>query len=110
MRYYFLIATQNFLFNQEPLEEILRERIRHYKILRKELDFSLTTDLSFLDASNLISIKQQVIKPSIAIISLNPRFINWLKLRISYGIIGSFIHSGLVNKNNLIGFKNGSSQ
>ena len=101
-RYYFLIATQDFLLYQEPVEEILRERIRHYKILKKKIDFCLTTDLLFLNKSNLLHIKQQVVKPSAAIISANPKFINWLKLRIHYGITGSFISDQLVVNNNLI--------
>jgi len=93
VRYYFLVASQDFLFYQEPVEEILRERIKHYYTIDKDVDFGLTTDLDFLDTSDLSFIKKQLIKPSAAIISLNPKFIDWLKLRIHYGVIGSFISS-----------------
>lgn len=101
IRYYFLIASQDFLFSQEPVEEILRERIKHYNLVKKEIDFGLTTDLDFLDQSGLESIKKQLIKPSAAIISLNPKFINWLKLRIHYAVTGSFLSSSTKQYNSL---------
>lgn len=90
-RYYFLIASQDFLLYQEPIEEILRERLAHYHALNKKVDFCLTTNLFFLNLPDLASMKKTLTKPSVAIISLNPRFINWLKLRIQYGAKGSFV-------------------
>jgi len=101
VRYYFLVASQDFLFYQEPVEEILRERIKHYYTIDKDIDFGLTTDLDFLDAPDLYSIKKQLIKPSAAIISLNPKFIDWLKLRIHYAVTGSFISSSVRDYNKL---------
>ena len=101
VRYYFLIASQDFLFNQEPVEEILRERIEHYHALKKDIDFGLTTNLDFLNSPDLTIVKQQLIKPSAAIISLNPKFIDWLKLRIHYAIKGSFMSPVLHDYNNI---------
>lgn len=95
MRYYFLVASQDFLFYQEPIEEILRERIRHYKSIKKDIDFGFTTNLDFLDDPELNYIKENLIKPSAAVVSLNPKFIDWLKLRVQYGMKGSFISSSL---------------
>lgn len=100
-RYYFLVASKDFLFSQEPVEEILRERIKHYYSLKKEIDFGITTNLSFLNAPELAVVKKQIIKPSVAVISLNPKFIDWLKLRIHYAIKGSFISSSLQKCNQL---------
>lgn len=90
MRYYFIVVSQDFLFHQEPIEEIMRERINHYNALKKEIDFCVTKDLGFLVDNELSYIRQAVTKPSAAIISLNPRFIDWLKLRVQYGMKGSF--------------------
>jgi len=101
-RYYFLIASKDFLFFQEPIEEILRERIRHYLSINKNIDFCLTTDLDFLEASSLKPIKSNLVKPSAAIVSLNPKFINWLKLRVHYGITGSFISSSFEEQNSVL--------
>jgi len=101
VRYYFFVASQDFLFYQEPVEEILRERIKHYYSIDKDVDFGLTTNLDFLDASELEGIKMQLVKPSAAIISLNPQFIEWLKLRIHYGATGSFISSSIRDYNKL---------
>nr|YP_007878146.1 conserved hypothetical plastid protein [Calliarthron tuberculosum]AGA63757.1 conserved hypothetical plastid protein [Calliarthron tuberculosum] len=102
IRYYFLIATQDFFLRQEPIEEILRERIRHYNNLKKDIDFCLTTNLSFLNSPDLKIIKTQLIKPSAAIVSLNPKFIDWLKLRTNYAIKGSFMSLPLQMTNALI--------
>lgn len=102
MRYYFIIVSQDFLFYQEPIEEIIRERINHYSALRKEIDFFVITDLSLLGNSELQSMKQKMIKPSAAIISLNPKFIDWLQLRMQCGITGSFVSSSLARKNTLL--------
>lgn len=100
-RYYFLVTSRDFLFYQEPVEEILRERINHYNALNKEIDFCATTDLEFLNSPDLKFVRQQLIKPSAAIISLNPKFIDWLKLRIQYGIKGSFVSSSIKISNQL---------
>lgn len=92
-RYYFIVVSKDFLFHQEPIEEIIRERINHYNALKKEIDFCVTTKLEFLNSDTLEYVKHNLVKPSAAIISLNPRFIDWLKLRIQYGIKGSFVSS-----------------
>lgn len=101
-RYYFFIASQDFLFFQEPIEEILRERIRHYTSINKKIDFCLTKDLTFLDIPSLKPIRANLVKPSVAIVSLNPKFIDWLKLRVHYGITGSFTALSFQEKNRLI--------
>nr|YP_009541942.1 hypothetical protein [Neogoniolithon spectabile]AYR06151.1 hypothetical protein [Neogoniolithon spectabile] len=105
VRYYFLIATQSFLFEQEPIEEILRERVRHYQLLNKELDFSLTTNIDFLNQLDQQHIKNSFVSPAVAVISVNPRFINWLKLRMQYVLTGSFSTSNLIEFSNLIQLK-----
>ena len=102
IRYYFLVATQDFLLYQEPIEEIFRERIKHYKALKKDIDFALTTNLVFLNVPDLIEINSKLTKPAAAIISLNPKFIDWLKLRMHYAIKGTFVSSKIKLKNDLI--------
>lgn len=92
VRYYFFVASKDFLLYQEPIEEVLRERMRHYHTIKKNVDFFLTTNLDFLDS---LDIKNSLITPSAAIVSLNPQFITWLKLRVQYGIKGSFIGSSI---------------
>ena len=108
IRYYFLIATQNFLLKQEPIEEVLRERVRHYESLNKDLDFGITNNLSFLDQVDLEYIKKQILEPSVAIFSLNPKFIDWLRLRMQYVIVGSYLSPHLIKNNNLVYLKNSS--
>jgi hypothetical protein len=101
-RYYFLIASKDFLLYQEPIEEILRERIRHYDAIKKDIDFCFTTDLDFLDLPDLKEIKSRLVIPSAAILSLNPKFINWLKLRMNYGVTGSFTSTSFNKFGNII--------
>lgn len=102
IRYYFLLASKDFLLYQEPIEEILRERIRHYHTIKKNIDFCFTTNLDFLSFSDLQHIEKDLAIPSAAIISSNPKFIDWLKLRMQYGVKGTFVSSEISVLNNLI--------
>nr|AYR06359.1 hypothetical protein [Renouxia sp.] len=88
--YYFAVASQDFLLSEEPIEEILRERTNHYKSFNKRIDFWFVTDPLFLDASSMSQIRDQLLKPSAAVVSLNPKFIQWLKLRLVFVITGNF--------------------
>ena len=69
--YYFAIASQDFLLQEEPVEEILRERTQYYTIINKPIDFWLIKDPSFLkkNTQEIISIKKQLTKPTAAITS-----------------------------------------
>nr|AIA21234.1 hypothetical protein [Pyropia kanakaensis] len=88
--YYFALASQNFLLVQEPLEEVFRERVNYYQLNNKAIDFWLAPNPSFLEKPEMISFKTLVPNDAVAIISTNPVFINWLKLRIGYICIGQF--------------------
>lgn len=88
--YYFAIASQDFLLHEEPVEEVLRERIDHYQNSQRIIDFWLVMNPSFINAPEMIKIKKQLTKPSAAIISENKIFINWLKLRLGFVIVGEF--------------------
>ena len=101
-RYYFLLASKNFLLYQEPIEEILRERIRHYNAIKKTIDFYFTTNLDFLSSSDLKFRQEDLLNQHAAIVSLNPKFIDWLKLRIQYGIKGSFVSSDFSRVRNVL--------
>ena len=52
--YYFFAASENFLTVEEPIEEILKERMRNYKENKKEIDFWLLKNPSFLQTPNLL--------------------------------------------------------
>nr|BBI37156.1 Conserved hypothetical plastid protein [Palmaria palmata] len=88
--YYFAIASQDFLLKEEPVEEMLRERINHYKSIDKVIDFWLIVNPIFINAPEMRMIKKQLNKPSVAIISQNPVFITWLKLRLGFVSTGNF--------------------
>lgn len=88
--YYFVLASDRFLCQEEPLEEVLRERINHYKSQEKEVDFWLVRQPAFLEAPELKSYKDQCPQPAAAIISTNPQFITWLKLRLEFVLTGEF--------------------
>jgi Protein of unknown function (DUF2488) len=91
--YYFAIASQDFLLKEEPVEEILRERIEHYKSIDKAIDFWLIKNPAFLYKADMLTIQKQLLKPSAAIISTNSTFIDWLKLRLGFVRIGKFYAS-----------------
>ncbi|MEM1167928.1 MAG: MgPME-cyclase complex family protein [Cyanobacteria bacterium P01_H01_bin.35] len=88
--YYYLLASQKFLMEEEPLEEVFKERKRYYQEKEKEIDFWLVPQPAFLETPELASIKEKCPQPAAAIISTNPQFITWLKLRLESVITGEF--------------------
>ncbi|MBW4618864.1 MAG: DUF2488 family protein [Cyanosarcina radialis HA8281-LM2] len=88
--YYYLLASQHFLVEEEPLEEVLRERTRNYHEQEKEIDFWLVKQPAFLEAPAMADIKAKCPQPAAAIISTDRQFITWLKLRLEFVITGEF--------------------
>jgi hypothetical protein len=89
-KYYYILASQKFLLEEEPLEEVLRERTRDYQEKNKEIDFWLRKQPAFLETPELAEVKGKCPQLPVAIISTNPQFITWLKLRLEYVITGEF--------------------
>lgn len=88
--YYFAAASQRFLLEEEPFEEVIKERIRHYQEQEKEKDFWLIVQPAFLEAPELAEVKAKCPQPAAAVVSTNPTFITWLKLRLEYIATGEF--------------------
>lgn len=88
--YYYILASQRFLLEEEPLAEVLEERVRHYRETEKVVDFWLVKQPAFLDAPELADIKAKVPQPAATVVSTNSQFITWLKLRLEYVITGEF--------------------
>jgi len=88
--YYYAIASQRFLIDEEPLEEVLRERARHYQEQNQPIDFWLIKQPAFLQAPELREVRANCPQPAAAIVSTNKSFITWLKLRLEYVAVGSF--------------------
>ncbi|MBD0335919.1 MAG: DUF2488 family protein [Cyanobacteria bacterium Co-bin13] len=88
--YYYAVASQKFLLEQEPFEEVLKERHRYYQEQEKEIDFWLVKEPAFLEAPELAEVKAKCPQPAVAIVSTNPTFITWLKLRLEYIATGQF--------------------
>lgn len=88
--YYYVLASQRFLLEEEPLEEVLRERTRHYHEQEKEIDFWLVKQPAFLEAPEMAKIKQECPQPAAAVVSTNSQFITWLKLRLEFVNTGEF--------------------
>jgi Protein of unknown function (DUF2488) len=88
--YYYVLASKKFVLEEEPTQEVLDERIRHYKEQEKEIDFWLVHQPAFLDAPEMAQVKAKCPQPSVAIISTNSQFITWLRLRLEYVLTGEF--------------------
>ncbi|NJN72912.1 MAG: DUF2488 family protein [Limnothrix sp. RL_2_0] len=88
--YYYALASQKFLYEDEPFEEIIKERIRHYTDKGLERDFWVVKDPAFINAPSLKDANEQTPKPCAAIISTKKQFITWLKLRLEYVYVGEF--------------------
>lgn len=95
--YYFAIATESFLLDQEPLEEILRERTNYYNSSKKEIDFWFVPSAFFPnDIKKLLHDVNPSFSSSLAaIVSSDKQFIQWLKLRIVFVRIGNFQSSSI---------------
>ena len=88
--YYYVLASQRFLFEEEPFEEVLKERKHHYQAQEKALDFWLVKQPAFLEAPEFAAQKARCPQPSAAIVSTDKQFITWLKLRLEYVAVGEF--------------------
>ncbi|VEP14378.1 conserved hypothetical protein [Hyella patelloides LEGE 07179] len=88
--YYYVLASQKFLLEEEPFEEVIKERVRNYQEQNKEIDFWLIKQPAFLEAPEMAEIKAKCPQPSVAVISTNKQMITWLKLRLEYVITGQF--------------------
>ena len=88
--YFFVAASEKFLTVEEPLEEILKERLRNYKENNKEIDFWLLKNPSFLQTNQFGDLKAKIPSPSAAILSTDKKFITFLKLRLEFVGVGEF--------------------
>jgi hypothetical protein len=88
--YYYVLASQRYLLEEEPTEEALKERHRYYQENEKEIDFWLVKEPAFLEAPEMAAAKAKCPRPAAAIISTNPTYIQWLKLRLEYVFTGEF--------------------
>ena len=87
-KYYFIAASERFLLEEEPLEEILKERRRNYKENNKDIDFWLLKKPLFLKSSEFHDLYQKIPKPQAAVISTDKKFITFLKLRCEFVAYG----------------------
>lgn len=89
-KYYFILASKEFLITKEPMEEVLRERIQHYRKEKKRIDFWILPNPEFLQSSLYIQLKNKFPKNCLVIISTNKIFITWLKLRLQNVFVSEF--------------------
>ena len=88
--YFFVAASEKFLTVEEPIEEILKERMRNYKENNKEIDFWLLKNPSFLQTTQFDDLKAKIPSPPAAILSTDKKFITFLKLRLEFVGVGEF--------------------
>ncbi|MEB3262188.1 MAG: MgPME-cyclase complex family protein [Cyanobacteriota bacterium] len=88
--FHFVAASERFLTEEEPLEEVLRERLRHYGEQGKTVDFWLVRRPAFLECSELASVADAVPRPAAAVVSTDETFITFLKLRLEFVARGRF--------------------
>lgn len=88
--YYYVAASQKFLLEEEPFEEVIQERIRNYQERDKEIDFWLIKQPAFLDAPEMADIKAKIPQPCVAVITTDKQLLTWLKLRLEYVMTGEF--------------------
>ena len=89
-KYFFVAASEKFLTIEEPLEEILKERIRNYKENSKEIDFWLLKKPSFLQTTQFADLKAKIPFTPAVVLSTDKKFITFLKLRLEFVAVGEF--------------------
>jgi hypothetical protein len=88
--YYYVAASQKFLLEEEPFEEVIQERIRNYQERNKEIDFWFIKQPAFLEAPEMADIKAKIPQPAAAVVTTNEQLSTWLKLRLEYVATGTF--------------------
>jgi hypothetical protein len=88
--YYYAAASRKFLLEEEPLQEVIEERIRNYNEREKVIDFWMIDQPAFLEAPEFATVKAQCPQPAAAMVSTDPVFITWFKLRVEHVITGEF--------------------
>ena len=88
--YFFVAASEKFLTVEEPIEEILKERIRNYKENNKEIDFWLLKNPSFLQTTQFADLKAKIPSTPAVVLSTDKKFITFLKLRLEFVAVGEF--------------------
>ena len=88
--YYYVAASQKFLLEEEPFEEVIEERIRNYKEQNKEIDFWFIKQPAFLDAPEMTEVKARIPQPCAAVVTTHKQLATWLKLRLEYVVSGEF--------------------
>ena len=88
--YHFVAASEAFLTEEEPLEEVLRERVRNYGEQGKAIDFWLVRRPALLAAPELAAQVAAVPRPAAAVVSTDEKFITFLKLRLEFVAQGRF--------------------
>ena len=89
-RYHFIAASRTFLTEEEPLEEVLRERTANYAEKDRAIDFWLVENPAFLEAEELAPIASTVPRPAAAVVSTDEKFITFMKLRLEFVAHGCF--------------------
>ena len=84
--YHFVAASERFLTEEEPLEEVLS----HYGEQGKAIDFWLLKRPAFLEAPQLAASSAAVPRPAAAVVSTDETFITFLKLRLEFVLKGQF--------------------
>ena len=88
--YFVVAASEKFLTVEEPLDEILTERMRTYKENNKEIDFWLLKNPSFLQTTQFADLKAKIPSTPAVVLSTDKKFITFLKLRLEFVAVGEF--------------------
>ena len=88
--YHFVVASERFLTEEEPLDEVLRERHRNYTEREKPVDFWLLRRPAFLESPEMQPLAASVPRPAAAVVSTDSAFISFMKLRLEFVAVGHF--------------------
>jgi len=92
MKYYFILASEDFFLTDEPFEEVLRERSHYNSNENKPNDFWIISNPEFVKnySKEITKFVDNNSRNLMSIVSTNLDFIYWLKLRYQNVVIGEF--------------------
>jgi len=89
VKYHFVVANAKFmLWEEEHFVELMKERLRYYGEQNRELDFWIVYEPEFLN--DFPDLTKKLGRPAVALVSRDPTWITFMKLRLDRVLKGEF--------------------
>ncbi|CAM9097053.1 unnamed protein product [Choristocarpus tenellus] len=91
IKYFYILASEEFLLKHEPIEEMLRERSQYTRRTKISFNHWILEKPNFINIIKKQHPQIKIPKNPVVIVSTDKLFIVWLKLRINNVFMGQFL-------------------